>query len=311
MNDFDLKTEDFQQKTGEKEQKTNEKVKIVKIYDFERIVLKITSLKKKMFLPYLLNIYIVLPNQNPEYIRLLRKEGKKISLRKGQYLLLVSKHNISYKSKIKILSRIFELEYRGGKLYDEILKRFIDSANPSVEGQAGFYKSTEYMLILDNLATFLISNNDNSDFLNDRLRRKQKRYELFSYSENVPYEFIPDLIINKKGLYTKHITHRPRMQARRWKKSKTYKLNELIKTLNTGYIAKWCYVNELNEFFHEGVKYRIDDESYHMKKYGRYLFDQILVVNDNGLRFFNMNIEEINKNNILLPFMEQQELSVC
>lgn len=284
----------------EKPKKNNQKMKnLIKINDYEKIVLKISSLKKKFFLPYLLKVWFVLPDQNPQYARLLRKEGRKISVKNGIYKVLVSIHNVSKESKLKLLNKVFNQKYKDGTLYDEVLNRFIKDAIPSSWKD---FKSIEYKLILDTLSTFLISNHDNSDFLNDTLKRKQQRYELYSYSEDIPYNLIPNLIINNKGLYTQHITLRPKMQVRRWKKSKTYKLNQLISTLNKGYIAQWCYINADNEFNFEDTKYKVEAEAYYKCKYGIYIYDQILVIKDNNeINFYSMDIDKINKNEILIP----------
>lgn len=280
--------------------KNEPKIKnLIKINDYEKIVLKVTSIKKRFYLPYLLKVWVVLPDQNPQYARLLRKEGRKISIKNGIYKVLVSMHNVSKESKLKLLDKVFQEKYKDGDLYQDVLNRFIKDAIPPSSKD---FKSIEYKLILDTLATFLISNHDNSDFLNDTLKRKQQRYELYSYSEDIPYNLIPNLVINNKGLYTKHITNRPRMQVRRWKKSKTYKLNKLINSLDKGYTATWCYVNELNEFNFEGTKYKVEDKLYYKSKYGMYIYDQILVIKENEeLNFYNMDIDRIDKKQILVP----------
>jgi hypothetical protein len=272
---------------------------IIKVNEYEKIVMKVKSLSRKFFLPYLLNVYVVLPDQNPQYVRLLRKDGKKVSYKNGEYKLLISRHKVSHKSKLRLVQMIFNLTHKNSTLYDEIFDKFIKSAIPVKNGN---FNSTEYMLVLDNLATFLISNNDNSDFLNDTLKRKQQRYELFSYKEDINYAAIPNLIINNKQSYTKHITNRPKMQVKRWKKCKTYKMNDLLKNLEPGYIAKWCYVNEDNEFYFNGTKYKVESEIYYKTKYGQYIYDQILVIKEsNNLNFYTMDIDKIDKDKILVP----------
>jgi hypothetical protein len=260
------------------------------IQEYERIVLNIKSLKRKLYLPFLLKTFLVLPNQDQSYIRELRKSGKKIRLIKGTYQVLIEKRNVSWNSKLAIVERIFNLNFFGKPLFLELQNKFITNAVPNMN----FYNSTEYMLILDNLATFLISNHDNSDFLTDRASRKCKRYELFSFEEDIPYELFDNLIINNKNKYTKHITDRPKMQIRRWKKSKTCKLNMLIKELGK-YKANWCYLNELNEFLYEDKNYVVTDPIYYKKLNGMYIYNEILVIEANGeVLFYNMEIDLID-----------------
>lgn len=277
-------------------QKSGEKLKF--IYKYEYVYFKITSIKKKFRLPYLLNIYLVLPDQRSIFSRLMRKEGYKIRCTQGEYQLLISKHNISYKSKLKLIEKLFKMEFHNTTLLHDLTCRFNKGAVPI---NSSNFQSTEYMLILDNLSTFLISNNDNSEFLTKTVQRRNKRYELFSYIEDIPYEFMSNLIINNKGLAPTHVCNSPKLQIRRWKKSKTYKLNKVREGMSKEYKAKWCYVDELNEFIFEGQKYKVESSEYYKKKYGKLIYDQILVFKDKGIfYFYNMDIEEIDKKYILI-----------
>lgn len=260
------------------------------IQEYERIILNIKSLKRKLYLPFLLKTFLILPNQDQSYIRELRKLGKKIRLIKGTYQVLIEKRNVSVDSKLKIVERIFNYDSFGKPLFMELQEKFINNAVPNMN----FYNSTEYMLILDNLATFLISNHDNSDFLTDRASRKCRRYELFSYCEDIHYENFNNLIINNKNKQTKHITHRPKMQIKRWKKSRTCKLNMLINGLGK-YTATWCYLNELNEFTYKDKIYTVTDPVYYKKSNGIYMYNEILVIETNGeVLFYSVEIDLIN-----------------
>ena len=125
MNDFAQKSDDFIKKPNKK---------LITINEYDRVTLKISSLQLKLYLPYLKKVYWVLPDQNPQYVRLLRKEGKKVSIKKGIYQMLISKHNLSNKSKLKVINRIFDLEYKTSTLYEELKTRFINGAAPTQKG---------------------------------------------------------------------------------------------------------------------------------------------------------------------------------
>jgi len=259
------------------------------IKEYDNIKLKINSIKKRIILPYLLNTYLVLENYSLKQIRDLRKMGKKLRLINGtQHQLLIKKQNASIASKLRIIDKIFKLEINGITLEDELISRFEYNHTPRKQ----FFNSVEYILILDSLCTFLISNHDNSDFITECKARKIIKYETFSYNELIIHQMLEKLV-TKDEKY-KPVNLKPKLQIRRWKKSKTLRMNELIKSLDKGYKAKWCYVNELNEFNFQVDTYKVKDEVYYKRKNGLFIFDQILVIDiNNKLTFYDQDINKV------------------
>jgi len=265
------------------------------ISEYEYIVLKIKRCNKKVHLPFVHKIYKKLENQDPSTIYNLRKEGHKLRIRDGNYQQLIGSKKVSTKSKMNIIKKIMKFkDYEGNSLNDFISARF---DHDSVRSKS-MNLSNEYVFILDILATFCIADGCDLKILTNKHLKRIKKYEVCSFKDEICHiskKWFALKKLNDKELFEFEDTHR--MQTKRWKRSKTYRLNQAIKNLKN-YTAKWCYVDNLNIFYFNGTEYKLANIDQYKAKENIYTMDHILCIQleSGDMRYYDMNVEDISAN---------------
>jgi len=269
--------------------------------DFKCFDLTINRINKKFKLPYLVNVYQKLENQDNKYIYKLRKIGKKVKLNKGEYYLLLAKKKLSLKTKLKIIDKIFALKDMNETIGESIWFNFEKMAIKKTTT----LNYNEYIYMLDVLSMFLISDGLDHNVLDGLKVKRIKKYEIAPLvsNNNVQELNTHKFVLNKTTKEkVKNFQQKRKKATKRWKSSNTYKLNKILRNFDK-FDSSWSYVNTHNSFTYKNKNYCIEDDviQYKVKNDNKCEMDFILVLEDNSnkLFFFNMNMESIDNKKII------------
>lgn len=271
------------------------------LVEYEYIILNMKRHKRKYKLPYLQKFMTRLEDQSSSNIYKLRKKGYKVCMREGEYYLLCKRKKINLASKKKIVSRIFNISFAGyGTLKNYLEIKFLKNTFKKSSG----FEDSEHATILSILGTFWMSDGSDLATLTMRKIKRIKRYEIHHYldaindSKKTWFEIIKTTPERLAYFEDNH-----RMQTKRWKKSKTYKLNKLLLKFDN-YTSKWAYIDNTNRFQFLQREYALDKniDNYKVRADCTSNMDLILCIKDNNLdliKFYDMDISEIPASSIL------------
>jgi len=250
---------------------------------------------KKIKLPHVIIQYSKIKKQDKEYLAKLKKNNIKIKYSRkfiGKNLFIfaykiyaIKIYDSEHKKIIvnKILNKKNTIQQtKREEILKELEKNIIKKITSKLTDKASIF--------LDVLGSYLVY--DSCEILS---KKKIKKQEQLEYNEAY--------IIENKQPYS-------REYRANWKKSKTYKLNQLYKLKTKKDKMQWCYINSENEFIFLNQKYKIAKDlkvyKYKQSTVDRkpgwitcYKPDQILVFNKNGINYYyDMNINIIQKEKI-------------
>lgn len=267
------------------------------IIEYEFIELKLHKHDKYFRLPYWQKILIKLKEQTKHNISKLRRKGYKIVKRNEEYYLVYKQKTLNKASKKKITRRILDTKLENNLTLEEFLKYKQDKDSVKTKK---CLNDLEYSTFLSILGTFWIINKNDNYVLTMKNIKRIRKYEITEFGEYL-YEWKRKnkneiKKINKNKL--KKFEAANKRKIKRWKKSKTYKLNIIFKNYDK-YTSKWIYVNNTNTFSFLNKKYMISDKvkNYKVDSDNQSNMDTILCIrNDatNTIKFYDMNIDEIS-----------------
>ena len=326
------------------------------IYIFKEIIIQrdnfdIQIYDKKISLPEEIREWQKLLNQDIKYINRLRKQGETIQYFKvmknkqtggkktrGYYYRLYSCKNFTYEKRLYVVNMILnKMKHSCGMAINEYINHM--QPKTSVDKKTNDTLFNVESILLSSLGEYLLRAKDDSNILYSEDMNFIQRTEVATFGEYIRSKNGGNYIrsgenknawnINiTEGHNIKRFEKRYSSETRRWKKSKTYRMNEIYSFDNgrerelhhkreglidwsKPYMSEWCVVDTENTFIFNEVKYKIgkDIVQYNIRKKkpnyddykNDYQMDQILVYEqDNKLYFFDQNIEQIDNNKILI-----------
>jgi len=272
---------------------------MIKEYKCHQLYLK--KLNKKYRLPYLYSKYQKLENQEYKYISKLRRIGKKLKRKNGIWHLLVTRRKFSLKTKLRVIEKIFNIKESDNVTILKAIKHNFEKTSVKSTTSVNY---NNYINILDVLALYYITDGYDYNILNHLKVLKIQKYEV---SNDISLIDIKDNCFRGYNLNkvtdeeVKNFQKKHKKATKRWKNSKTYRLNEVLRSFDKR-ASEWCYVDTTNSFYFQNKKYNIENvDQYKVKDDNKCEMDFILVLEDssNELCFFDMNIESLDKNKII------------
>jgi hypothetical protein len=270
------------------------------ISEFEYIHLRLDGIKRKIKLPYIQNTYEKLENQEPKWTAKLKKDGYIIRRKKGIYYKLLKIRRVSMQSKVQIIEKVLNIIYKDSLTLGEWLEhRFQET---TIKGN-NEYIDCEYSYILDNIAMFFMSNGDKLPILSINNLQRIKMFEKLPYCEEISeiYEKTKWFELSKLSPEKlDNFEQKNKRQVKRWKNSKTYKLNKITSNYSS-YRAEWRYLNNDGIFTFGDEKFLLDDvPEYKVHSDNKSDMDYVLCIKDDygEINFYDMNIENIDKKHI-------------
>lgn len=264
--------------------------------EYEYVIVSLKRFNIKYKLPYWQKTYTELDNQSKSNIFKLRKSKVSVKCKDGIYYRSTKEKRISLKSRNQIVNRIFNHKINGTDTLEEYLQYKFD--NDSVQ-KTDNIKDTEVINFLTTLGSFWTISKKEDQILCAKEIAKTKKYEVASFNDQYEGE-------GKSRLEIKKITpeklekfeNSNKKMIKRWKNSKTYKLNRILNKYNK-YISKWIYVDNTNKFEFLGKIYAVpkQNRNYSIGKDNYSKMDMILCIEDSitkKVKFFDMNINEMS-----------------
>lgn len=272
--------------------------------EYKDYVVKINN--KEIRLVYKIIQYQLLKNQTGEYVKKLRKQNIKIKAFKFKNKNTDEVQIYYYKL---YAEKIFNLKYRYKRIMG-ILNKIDDSTGKEVVNNIlyvwenkNYHKTNKNKLkdkestILDILGSYYLAEFEQEYILTKKKEKEIEKYEIlksniFKTIEKVDKKYKRGIEISIKQQIEKW-QQKNRMQTKRWKKSKTYKINQLYSYDNyrdrhyewdfvkekwiycdkkyqitkkrlinpkQPYVAKWCLVDTDGVFEFNKQKYLISNE---------------------------------------------------
>lgn len=296
---------------------------------------------KEIKLVYKITQYQLLKNQTGEYIKKLKKQNIQVKAF-GFKDRNTDELQIYY---YKLYSeKLFDLKYRYKRIMSVLNKINKNTKQTIIDDIIYVWESKNYhktskdklkdkeSTILDILGSYYLAGLEEDYILTQKKEKTIKKYEILKSNpkaEKLNRNFKKGIRIVSKEQIAKWEKEN-KMQTKRWKSSKTYKLNKLYSYDNhrdrhyewdfvkerwiycnpkyqitksglinseEPYVAKWCLVDTENLFEFEGNKYKIDEkvEQYKVNEDNMAEMDKILVIKQYDNEFyFDQNIERIN-----------------
>lgn len=248
---------------------------------------------EKLRLPYKVIQYQKLHNQDKKYVDRLKKQ--KIIIKHFRRQIKDQVIVVYYKL---YATRIIEIKYKNILAYKLINKLGIDTEN---------YLGSNNPQVLEGIASYILSfNPDKNDYiLNNKKIKEIKKHEKVSYSKIQKFEDSDGRVFDYKArrpIFKSDDNKAWGQQSRnagqfkRWKNSRTYRINKRRKH-DTKF--EWCLVDTENRFEFDGEVYEIDRlVSAYKVRDQEMVMDKILVYywEDKGqikFCFYDQNINKI------------------
>lgn len=253
-------------------------------------------------------------------------QGRKFSFfqENQKWYELLEEKIIPIQTRYNILNKIFETIIIDKYLEDYINYRWQDNCHKQTSSALIDLESA----ILDTMGSYLLAGYEDNNIIDANRQEVIYKKECFSFIDET-YENIVENKSKKKEDKTFKVG---KLQSKRWKSTATYRGNKLfnhyddepeimwdwinekwvtiqkekknhssIIDFKRKYSTMWCIVDNNNMFLYNNIKYKICEKNTGYKlSNSKLLMDSILVVEQDGLHFFNIKLQEIPKRDIII-----------